>query len=300
MTSIDPYSDPWPEDNDALIDAFTDHINRCSNDVERCNEAYDWALGAIVNRRDEVFVRAVKDCSKEKIVPVLEEACREKYIFAALHLADQLPSNIDNHIQQAAQTGSLQLIEKVVGDQPISEGIRKNILTGALKGDCWEIIEQYYPNGVTHMHQAAVRFAARHNAVRCLRNLVTQPLKAQDWEFAIEYAFKDFGWQSIEFLWENPPQEPHQTSVAAYALNIAQRLIETSFPRLNSRAFECLRICMRFVDWEDFETAERKNPIFTQHCSLLFQLNEEPRNHKLNARLRKHIGVSQNTHSRKM
>lgn len=300
MTSIDPYIDPWPNDNDALIEAFTDHINRCSDDVERYTEAYEWALGAIENRRDSVFVRAAQLCSTEKIVLVYETACREKYIFAALHVADQLPNNRDTHIQQAAQTGSLQLIAKVVGDQPLTDGIRKNILTGALKGDCWEIIEQYYPDGVTHMHQASVRFAARHNAVRCLRNLVTQPLKPDDWEFAIEYAFKDFGWQSIEFLWENPPQEPHQTSVADYALNIAQRLIYRSFPTQNSRGFECLRLCMRFVDWEAFEAGEHKNPVFAQHRSLLFELNEEPRNKKLNARLREHVGVSQTTHSRKM
>lgn len=301
MTIIDPYSDPWPNDNQALIDAFTASMDQQSNSDEQADEAFEWAMGAVVNRCDSVFLCAVEQCAAHKIKNVFEEACREKYIFAALHLVDKLPADTVPSVELAAQTGSLELLKKILGDREITKEVSNQILAGAFKGDCLEVVKHYRPNGFGLHHSGCVRFAARHNAIDCLRHFVTEPLNATDWEYSIEYAFKDYGVQTIAFLWDNPPTDAkHTVSVAEYALNIADRLTAYRLPVRNSKAFECLRLCMQRFVWKDFEARCGHHAVFQKHRNELFDLHQEPYREQLKQRLQENVVEGNNTPSRKM
>lgn len=300
--SIDPYSDPWPNDNQALIEAFNVCMSNITDPEDRAFEASEWALGAIVNRRDSVFVHVITYCFPDKLTDVFVEACREKYIFAAMHLADQCAHNVVKPIHFAAQTGSFELLEKVLGDTEITEDVADQILMGALKGDGLNIVKHYHPNGFSAQNSAFVRFAARYNAIECLQHFVTEPLTAQDWEHCIEYALKDYGAKTIEFLFNNPPSNPEKTvPVAEYALNIAQRLIDLGTTRRNVKMLDCLRLCMHRVVWDDFEAQSRHLAGFQKYSGELFEMYQEPRIKQFKEHLHNQIGtVSELKNTRKM
>ena len=300
--SIDPYSDPWPNDDHALVEAFNVCMSNTTDPEKRSFEAFEWALGAIANRRDSVFVHAVKYCFPEKLTDVFIEACDEKYMFAAMHLADQCGKHIVNPIEFAAQTGSLELLETVLGGTEITKAVADKILKGAFKGDCVELLQHYYPDGLGERCSSLVPYGARYNAIRCLQHFVIQPVNTTDWEFAVEYAFKNHGAQTLQFLWDNPPINlPSEIAPLQYAVNIAQRLIEVRLPKPNSKAFECLRLAMRYVVWSDFEAAAHHYPMFHHHRCELFELYEQPRNEQLKQRLHTHIEVTPTkTNARRM
>lgn len=301
MTTIDPYSDPWPNDNQALIEAFTASMDKQPNTIEQASEAFEWAMGAVVNQRDSVFLCAVEQCAIDKLKNIFEEACREKYIFAALHLVDKLPTDTVTSVELSAQTGSLELLEKVLEGMDITKEVSDNIIIGALKGDCLNIVQRYYPNGFGEQYRAFVRFAARYNAIDCLRHYVTEPVPSQEWDYCIEFAIKDWGAQAIAFFLDNPPTNPkYKLTSEQYAINIAERLIGERLPQRNSRPFECLRVCMRYLTWENLVADLGHRSDFQKHTAELCDLYQEPYTEQLKEHMEEHVGKENNVQSRKI
>lgn len=289
MSAFDPYDDPWMDDDQTIMDAFHVMLQSFNTEDDRLKEVYEWALGTIVNRRDRIFVCAVEQCSCEKLSNLFEEVCREKYMFGAMHLAEKTPYSL-SIVGWAAQTGSLELLEKVLGDAEITKEVSNTIITGALKGDCLNIVQHFCPNGLGEHHRGFVRFAARFDAIACLRHYVTEPLSSQDWEHCIEYAFKDHGAQTIAFLWDNPPLET-TISVEEYAINIAERLIGDRLPWREGKAFACLRLCMHRVAWENLEADIGHRSGFKKHMGTLIDLHQEQYREQLRQHLDDQVGT---------
>lgn len=299
MSTFDPYDDPWIEDDQTIIDAFYATLQNLG-ESERFTAAYQWAMGAIVNQRDQIFVCAEEHCAREKLGDLFAEACREKYLFGAMRLAKTI-NHTSNTIELVAQTGSLELIKKVLEGMHITKEISDNIIIGALKGDCLNIVQHYYPNGFNAQNRAFVRFAARYNAIDCLRHYVTEPVSSQDWDYCIEFAIKDWGVQAMAFFLDNPPTNPkYKFTSEQYAINIAERLIGERLPQRNSRPFECLRVCMRYLTWENLVADIGHRADFQKHTAELFDLHQEPYREQQKKRLEEHVGKGNTVQSRKI
>lgn len=292
MSTFDPYDDPWMEHDQTIVEAFHVAIRSHSED-KRFKEASEWALGAVVNQRDRVFVCAVEHCAPEQLINLFSEACREKYMFGVSHLVDTINHSLAS-VELVARTGSLELLEKVLEGMDITKEVSDNIIIGALKGDCLNIVQHYYPNGFGEQYRSFVRFAARHNAIDCLRHYVTEPVSSQDWDYCIELAFKDLGAQAIAFFWDNPPTDhKHKLTPEQYALNIAERLIGDRLPQRNSKAFECLRVCMRHLTWEKLVADLGHRANFQKHLAALCDLYQEPYTEQLKEHMNNN-GASKN------
>jgi hypothetical protein len=293
VNTFDPYDDPWMDDDQTILAALQVALQSKNGESERLKEAYQWAMGAIANQRDRIFVCAGEYCAPEQLGDLFSEACREKYMFGVSHLVDTINHSLAS-VELVARTGSLELLENVLEGMSITKDVSDNIIIGALKGDCLNIVQHYYPTGFGERHQGVIRFAARHNAIDCLRHYVTEPLSANDWDYCIELAFKDFGAQTIAFLWGNPPIKRKSTlTVEQYALNIAERLIGDRLPQRNSKAFECLRVCMRYLTWENLVADLGHRAGFQTHMAELCDLYQEPYTEQLKEHMNKN-GSSKN------
>lgn len=293
MSTFDPYDDPWMDDDQTILAALQVALQSKNGESERLKEACQWAMGAVVNQRDRVFVCAVEHCAPDQLVNLFSEACRENYMFGVSHLVDTINHSLAS-VELVARTGSPELLEKVLEGMDITKEVSDTIIIGALKGDCLNIVQHYYPNGFGEKNNSFVRFAAHSNAIDCLRHYVTEPVSAHDWDYCIELAFKNFGAQTIAFFWDNPPTNPKPTiTVEQYALNIAERLIGDRLPQRNSKAFECLRVCMRYLTWENLVVDLGHRAGFQTHMAELCDLYQEPYTEQLKEHMNKN-GSSKN------